>query len=356
MSETAATYLDELKTDYDRVKQDAEFSAQLDEFLCDYLGQPTPLFFAKRFAERLKGAKIYLKREDLNYTGSFRARGVAGQALLAKKLGRREIVVESASGEQAIAAASVARHLGLRVRIYANNIFAAPLLARLKVLGAEIFYKENYQYQDLVNACFLDWLAAPLERYYIPAWPLGPHPLPEITRDFQSFSGLEIFRELSRREKQPPAALLADSALALGVFYPFINTETELVVVEPAFGAADLTPLADGKPAVFQGAYTKVLRLENGQAGVYASPCADLNYPAAPPELAYLHSAGRLVLRKALPEEMQSAAQLLLETEGLTASPQSLSTLAELLRRAPALDRGQALVGVLSGKNLEFGV
>ncbi|MDR1998156.1 MAG: pyridoxal-phosphate dependent enzyme [Candidatus Margulisbacteria bacterium] len=354
VSELSATFLDELKAEYDRLKKDADFSRQLNELLSDYLGQPTPLFFARRFAEYLKGGKIYLKREDLNYTGSAAALNVLGQALLAKQLGRREIIVESAGGEQAWAAASLARHFGLRARIYTSQPLPLLAQAQLRSNGAEVIIKADYQYKDLVNVCVQDWLAEPLERYYIPALPVGPHPLPEITRDLQSFIGLELARAVQRKEQRPPDILAADSALALGAFYPFIKTEAELIVVEPVETIEDLAPLADGQPAVFQGAYTRVLQYANGQAGVYASPCPELNYPAVPPELAYLHATGRLTLSKIPRQELLAAADLFRETEGLNVSLRSAAVLAELIRRAPTAGRAKILTGVLASADLEL--
>lgn len=354
VSELLATYLDELKSEYERIKKDADFSAEFNTLLNDYLGQPTPLFFARRFAEYLKGARIYLKREDLNFSGSAYTLNVLGQSLLAKKLGRREIIVESSGGAQALAAAAVSKHFGLQARIYTDRVLPLLVQAELKRSAVEVFYKEKTQYKDLINFCLLDWLAEPLERYYIPALPVGPHPLPEITRDFQSFIGLEISRALQKKAEPLPNMLVADSALALGVFYPFIKTAADLVVVEPVETPEDPTPLADGQPGVFQGAYTRVLQYPNGQAKTYLSPCVDLAYPAVSPELAYLYSTDRLNVRKTTRQEMTTAADLFRETEGLNVSASSAAVLAELMRAAPAFARDKILVGVLSGTDLEL--
>ena len=351
VSERLYTFLDELKSDYDRIKKDEKFSAELNELLTGYLGRPAPLFFAKKFAEYLKGGKIYLKREDLTYTGSAAAVNVLGHVLLACKLGKREIITVAADEAEALAAALVGRHLDMNVRIYAVQDFCVS--PKIQKSGAQLIVRKDHTLKDLLNVCFLDWQADPIERYFLPFLPVGPQPLPEITRDFQSLLGLEIQELLQDKEKNTPDFILADISMALGAFYPFLKSQTELIVLEPVQGSDTKTPLLDGRPGVFQGAYTKFLQHDNGQLKNYLSPCAGLAYPAAPPELAYLQDNGRITVRKVNQLDITAAADLFRQTEGIQVSMRSAVVLAELMQLAPTVDREKILVGVLHGTELE---
>ena len=351
VSELLYPFLQELAEDYASVKQDEQFSAQLQSLQADYFGRPTPLYFARGFSAYLKGAKIYLKREDLNHTGSALALPVLGHALLAKTLGRRELLTAAVSGVQALAAAAAAARFNLALSVH--TVALPPwICARLQKIGAQIITHADYALPDLSLVCLREWSAEPVERYYIPALPVGPHPLPEITRDFQSRLGLEIQTQTRAKENRVPDYLLADAATAPGAFYPFIQEDTILTVAEPVCTAADLAPLSAGQPGVFQGAYTRVLQHKNGRPRPYFSPCLTA-YPAAPPELAYWHSTERLSVQKTARAEMLSAQELLLRTEGIAVSLDSAAVLAELARLAPALGRDKILVGVLHGTDLE---
>ncbi|MDW8073464.1 MAG: tryptophan synthase subunit beta, partial [Nitrososphaerota archaeon] len=303
--ETLVEPLRELEEAYFRLREDEGFREELNALLRDYAGRPTPLYYASRLTERLGGAKIYLKREDLAFTGAHKINNALGQALLAKRMGKRRLVAETGAGQHGVATATVAALMGFECTVYmgAEDMERQAInVYRMRLLGAEVRRVEagSRTLKDAINEALRDWATNVRDTHYLLGSAVGPHPYPLIVRDFQSVIGLEIRRQIMEREGRLPDVVVAcvgGGSNAIGTFYPFIeDSEVRLVGVEAGGEGLETerhaASLVRGSPGILHGAYSYVLQDEHGQIRATHSVSAGLDYPGVGPEHAYLKESG----------------------------------------------------------------
>ncbi len=363
VSETLMAALDELTVMYDAVKKDPEFWRILAHDLKHYVGRPTPLYFAQRWTEHLKGAKIFLKREDLNHTGAHKINNTVGQALLAKMSGKRRIIAETGAGQHGVATATIAARFGMECHVYmgAKDVERQALnVYRMKLLGAEVIpvHSGTKTLKDALNEAMRDWVTNVDNTFYIIGTAAGPHPYPMIVRDFQSVIGREVLSQLVEMDHPLPDALVAcvgGGSNAIGLFYPFLQHEQVAIYgVEAAgFGietgkhAATLTA---GTPGVLHGNRTYLLTDKNGQIMDAHSISAGLDYPGVGPEHAYLKDRGRVNYVSVTDTEALEAFRELTKTEGIMPALETSHALAYVKKLAPTMKKDQMIVVNLSGR------
>jgi tryptophan synthase beta chain len=364
--ETLMPALEELETVYCEARADPAFQAEFHRLLADYVGRPTPLSYAARLTERLGGARIYLKREDLAHTGAHKINNALGQGLLVKRMGKRRIVAETGAGQHGVASATVAALLGLECVVYMGTIDIArqqPNVFRMKLLGAEVrpVAAGSQTLKDAINEAIRDWVTNVRDTHYLLGSALGPHPYPTIVRDFQSVIGREAREQILEAEGRLPdtcVACVGGGSNAIGLFSGFREDEDVALIGVEAGGegiasgrhAARFADPVKGRLGVIHGTRTYVLQDANGQIADTHSVSAGLDYAAVGPEHAFLRDAERAFYTSATDAEALAAFKLLCETEGIIPALESAHAVAEAVRLAPSMRRDQVLLVNLSGR------
>lgn len=361
--ETLMAALAQLDEEYESVKNDPAFLTELAEDLQNYVGRPTPLYYAKRWSEQLGGAKIYLKREDLNHTGAHKVNNTIGQALLAKRLGKTRIIAETGAGQHGVASATVAARLGLECIVYmgADDVVRqAPNVARMRMLGATVVPVESgtRTLKDALNEAMRDWVTNVDDTFYIIGTVAGPHPYPAMVRDFQAIIGREAKQQSLAHENKLPDALVAcvgGGSNAIGLFHEFLGDDSvQMYGVEPAGLGLETgqhaAPLCKGKPGVFHGNRTYLMQDENGQILGTHSISAGLDYPGVGPEHAWLKDIGRVNYVAVDDEEALQGFRDLTRFEGIIPALESSHALAYATKLAPTMSKDQMIIVNLSGR------
>lgn len=361
--ETLMAALEELSQQYESVKNDPAFIAELTKDFQDYVGRPSPLYYAERWSDSLGGAKIYLKREDLNHTGAHKINNTIGQALLAKRLGKKRIIAETGAGQHGVASATVAARLGLECVVYmgADDIVRqAPNVARMKMLGAEVIGVESgtRTLKDALNEAMRDWVTNVDDTFYIIGTVAGPHPYPAMVRDFQAIIGREAKQQHMEKEGKLPDALIAcvgGGSNAIGLFYDFLPDESVDIYGVEAGGLGLETgqhaaPLCEGKPGVLHGNRTYLMEDENGQILGTHSISAGLDYPGVGPEHAWLKDIGRAKYVAINDDEAMQGFRDLTKFEGIIPALESSHALAYATKLAPTMSKDQTIIVNLSGR------
>ncbi|XJZ25815.1 tryptophan synthase subunit beta [Bacillota bacterium Lsc_1132] len=361
--ETLMRAITELEEAYESAKKDPAFQAEIDRLLKEYVGRETPLYFAENLTKYANGAKIYLKREDLNHTGAHKINNAIGQALLAVRMGKRKIVAETGAGQHGVATATVCALLNLECIIFmgeedikrqALNVFRMELLGA-KVVGVTT---GSATLKDAVNEAFRYWVANIDDTNYLLGSVMGPHPFPMIVRDFQSVIGNETKQQFYQKEKRLPDALVAcigGGSNSMGMFYPFVDDkDVKLYGVEAAgqgietnFHAASLTK---GSPGVLHGALMYLLQDEDGQITEAHSISAGLDYPGVGPEHSYFKEIGRATYTSITDQEALEAFQLLTKLEGIIPALESAHAVAYAVKLAAQMKESESIVVCLSGR------
>lgn len=361
--ETLMSALEDLTLEYDRAKHDPAFHEELQYYLTEYVGRPTPLYSAARLTEALGGAKIYLKREDLNHTGAHKINNTIGQILLTKRMGKPRVIAETGAGQHGVATATVAALFGLDCDVYmgtedmerqALNVFRMRLMGG-RVIGVESGSKTL---KDALNEALRDWATNVRHTHYIIGSVAGPHPFPMLVRDFQSVIGQEARAQILEKEGRLPDALIAcvgGGSNAIGLFHPFLDDEdVRLIGVEGAgFGLntyQHAATLGKGAPGVLHGSMSYLLQDEHGQVQVAHSISAGLDYPGVGPEHSFLKETGRAAYTSATDDEALEAFQVLSRTEGIIPALESAHAVAYAMKLVPTMRKDQIIIIGLSGR------
>ena len=355
--------IQQLEHEYEQARGDAAFWDELDTYRRDYAGRPSPLYFARRLTEELGGARIYLKREDLNHTGAHKINNTLGQALLTKRMGKHRVIAETGAGQHGVATATAAAVLGLECVVYmgAEDVRRQALnVYRMRLLGAECIPVKSGQQtlKDAINEAMRDWMASVDHTHYIIGSVMGPHPFPTIVRDFQAVIGRETKEQLAATEGRLPDAVIAcvgGGSNAAGIFYPFIpDTSVQLIGVEAAGEGLDglrhAATLAKGRPGALHGMLTVVLQDNDGQTQPVHSVSAGLDYPGVGPEHAQWHASGRVEYTSATDDEALDAFELLSRTEGIIPALETAHAVAHAVKIAAAWPADQIVVINVSGR------
>ena len=361
--ETLCRALDELAVEYARAQQDPAFQAELDALLANYVGRPSPLYFAERLTQHAGGAQIWLKREDLNHTGAHKINNTLGQALLTRRMGKRRVIAETGAGQHGVATATACAHFGLPCVVYMGeedirrqrlNVFI------MKMMGAEVrpVTSGSRTLRDAINEAMRDWMASVESTHYILGSAVGPHPFPTIVRDFQSVIGRETIAQSRRQFGRLPEVVVAcvgGGSNAAGMFAPFIEHKAvELVGVEaggrgPTAGD-HAAPLSFGAPGVLHGSYSYVMQDEDGQTSDVHSVSAGLDYPGVGPEHSYWKDSGRVRYTYCRDEQALAAFDLTARNEGILPALESSHAVALALELAAARRPEERVVVCLSGR------
>lgn len=363
VADTLMEALQELKTAYYTYRTDKDFLDELKQELNDYVGRPSPLYFAQRLTSLIGGGKIYLKREDLNHTGAHKINNTVGQALLAKRMGKTRIIAETGAGQHGVATATVAAKLGLECVVYmgaqdierqASNVY------RMKLLGASVVpvTAGSQTLKDALNEAMRDWVSHIDDTYYIIGTVAGPHPYPQMVRDFQAVIGEEARQQLLEKENCLPDALVAcvgGGSNAMGLFYPFLKDETVKIYGVEAGGKGldtglHAASLMVGKPGVLHGNRTYLLCDEFGQVKDTHSVSAGLDYPGVGPEHAYLKDIGRVQYVAINDDEALNAFRTLTQVEGIIPALESSHAVAYAMQLAKTMQSSQRIIVNLSGR------
>ena len=364
--ETLMPALIELEAAFVSAQQDMEFIREFDQLMASFVGRPTPLTYAKRLSEKLGGARIYLKREDLAHTGAHKINNALGQALLVKRMGKNRIVAETGAGQHGVASATAAALLGLECVVYMGVVDIArqePNVFRMKLLGAEVrpVASGTQTLKDAINEAIRDWVTNVRDTHYLLGSALGPHPYPTIVREFQSVIGREAREQTLMEVGRLPDMVIAcvgGGSNAIGVFSGFVNDEqVELIGVEAGGSgietgkhAARFGDPSKGRVGVIHGTRTYVLQNEDGQIAETHSVSAGLDYAAVGPEHALMRDNERAFYTSATDEEALDAFQTLCHTDGIIPALESSHAVAEVLKRAPGMRKDQVILVNLSGR------
>ncbi len=361
--ETLMTALLELETAYEEAIKDAAFTEELSYYLKDYVGRETPLYFAENLTKKLGGAKIYLKREDLNHTGAHKINNAIGQALLAKRMGKKKIVAETGAGQHGVATATACALLNLECVVFmgAEDIKRQQLnVFRMELLGTKVQSVESGSktLKDAVNAALRYWVTNVEDTHYILGSALGPHPFPKIVRDFQRIIGVETRTQILQKEGRLPDAVVAcigGGSNAIGMFHPFVDDESVALYGVEAAGSGLETgrhaaAIAGGQLGVLHGAYMYLLQDENGLVQEAHSISAGLDYPGKGPEHCYLHEMGRAQFDSITDAEALEGLQLLSRTEGILPALESSHAIAYTAKLAKTMPNDSIIVVCLSGR------
>ncbi len=361
--ETLMAALQELEREYEKAKRDKKFQQRLDLLLKTYAGRPTPLFFARRLTEKLGGAKIYLKREDLLHTGAHKINNCLGQGLLVERMGKRRVIAETGAGQHGVATATVCALLGFECVVYMGtedmrrqelNVF------RMRLLGAEVrgVSSGSRTLKDAINEAMRDWVTNVRTTHYLLGSVLGAHPYPTMVRDFHRVIGREARAQILKAEGKLPKAIIAcvgGGSNSIGIFYDFIkDKKVELIGVEAGGRGESLGDHAarfrGGSPGVLQGTFSYVLQDKAGQIALTHSVSAGLDYPSIGPEHAELHDTGRAEYVPASDAEALAATTLLARTEGIIPALESAHAVAEVIKRAPKMKKSEVVIVNISGR------
>ncbi|HET7256109.1 MAG TPA: tryptophan synthase subunit beta [Xanthobacteraceae bacterium] len=363
VAETLMPLILELERAYAAAKQDPLFRKEMDGYLKDYVGRPSPLYFAERLSEHLRGAKIYFKREDLNHTGAHKVNNVLGQILLARRMGKPRVIAETGAGMHGVATATMCAKFGLECIVYMGVVDVErqkPNVLRMRALGAEVRPVESGSktLKDAMNEALRDWVTNVANTFYCIGTVAGPHPYPMMVRDFQSVIGNETREQMLAAEGRLPDSLIAcigGGSNAMGLFHPFLDdTQIEIYGVEAAgHGLASglhAASIAGGRPGVLHGNRTYLLMDADGQINEAHSISAGLDYPGIGPEHAWLNDIGRVKYLSATDEEALAAFQLCSRLEGIIPALEPAHALARAMDLAPQKPRDHLMVLNMSGR------
>ena len=363
VAETLMPALAELERAYAKVRRDRRFRKEFQSYLREYVGRETPLYFAERLTQKLGGAKIYLKREDLCHTGAHKINNTIGQILLARRMGKRRIIAETGAGQHGVATATVAARFGLECEIFMGkedvrrqslNVF------RMKLLGAKVrvVTSGSQTLKDAMNEALRDWVTNVRTTYYLIGSVAGPHPYPEMVRDFQSVIGREARRQILAKENRLPDYLIAcvgGGSNSMGLFFPFLRDRKVKMIGVEAGGLGLNTgkhsaTIQRGAVGVLHGSKSYVLQDDKGQITETHSVAAGLDYPGVGPELSYLRDSGRVEFDSATDKEAIDSLKFLAEIEGIIPALESAHAISVLRRLAPGLSKRQIIIVNLSGR------
>ena len=363
VAETLTHALNELSELYDRAQRDPEFKREFHHDLNHFVGRPTSLYFAERFTRLLGGAKVYLKREDLNHTGAHKICNTVGQALLAKRMGKPRVIAETGAGQHGVATATIAARLGLECDVYmgAEDVRRQSLnVYRMKLMGANVIpvSSGSRTLKDALNEAMRDWVTNVDNTHYIIGTVAGPHPYPMIVRDFASVIGQEARAQMLEREGRLPDTVIAcvgGGSNAMGIFYPFVNDSSVSLVGVEAGGNGLQTgehaaPLNEGKVGVLHGNRTYLMCDDDGQINETHSISAGLDYPGVGPEHAYLKDIGRATYSSATDVEAMEAFRMMNKSEGILAALETSHALAWVVKNAPEMKESEIILVNLSGR------
>jgi len=363
VSETLISALDDLDLMYQRLKNDPVFQAEFDKDMAHYVGRPSPLYHAERWSEKIGGAQIYLKREDLNHTGAHKVNNTIGQALLAKYSGKTRIIAETGAGQHGVASATVAARLGLKCEVFMGEEDVrrqALNVYRMKLLGATVHSVTSgtRTLKDAMNEAMRDWVTNVDDTFYIIGTVAGPHPYPELVRDFQSIIGREARQQCLNQAGRLPDALVAcvgGGSNAIGLFHPFLNDESvEMYGVEAGGDGVETgrhaAPLNDGIPGVLHGSRTYLMEDENGQIIDTHSVSAGLDYPGVGPEHSWLKDIGRVEYVAINDQEALAAFRELTQIEGIMPALETSHALAYAEKMARDMPKDKIIIVNLSGR------
>jgi len=363
VSETLMPLIEEVEQEYNNVRNDSKFQKEFEYYLKNYVGRPSPLFFAKRITEDLGGAKIYFKRDELNHTGAHKINNCMGQILLAKRMGKKRIIAETGAGQHGVATATVCALFGLPCIIYMGEKDIerqSPNVFRMKLLGAEIKSVSNgsKSLKDAMNEALRDWVTNVQDTFYIIGTAAGPHPYPSMVRDFQSVIGKEVRSQIIAEENKLPDLLIAcigGGSNALGLFYDFLDDkEIKMLAVEAAglglSSGKHAASLSGGKPGVLHGNKTYLLQNQDGQIEEAHSISAGLDYPGIGPEHSFLFEQKRVKYVSATDEEALEAFKYCCKTEGIIPALEPAHALAALIKIAPKMSKEEIIVMNMCGR------
>ena len=361
--ETIMNAVNELEATYNKYKDDPEFNRELTELYNEYAGRPSRLYYAERMSKDLGGAKIYLKREDLNHTGSHKINNVLGQMLLAKRMGKPRVIAETGAGQHGVATATVAAMMGMECEIFMgkeDTIRQALNVYRMRLLGAKVHAVESGTgtLKDAVSETFREWTSRIDDTHYVLGSVMGPYPFPTIVRDFQSVISREIKQQIMEKEGRLPDAVLAcvgGGSNAIGAFYHFIEDKSvRLIGCEAAGRGIDTfetaATLNTGRLGIFHGMKSYFCQDEYGQIAPVYSISAGLDYPGIGPEHAYLHDIGRAEYVAITDDEAVDAFEYLSKIEGIIPAIESAHAVAYAMKLAPQMDKDQIMVINISGR------
>ena len=364
VSETLMPLILSLESEYEKVKSDKSFWKEMDFFLKDYVGRPSPLYFSERLTEHFGGAKIYLKRDELNHTGAHKINNVLGQILLAKRMGKKRIIAETGAGQHGVATATVCARFGLKCIVFMGKTDVerqAPNVFRMKLLGADVVSVTSGRgtLKDAMNEALRDWVTNVEDTFYCIGTVAGPHPYPAMVRDFQSIIGTETKQQILDKEGRLPDSLIAcigGGSNAMGLFFPFLDDKDVKMFGVEAGGkgvnnkmehAASLT---GGRPGILHGNRTYLLQDKNGQIIEGHSISAGLDYPGIGPEHSYLHDIGRVEYVSITDEESLDAFKLCCEKEGIIPALEPSHALAYVKKIAPKLPKDHIMIMNMCGR------
>ncbi len=363
VAETLMPLILDLEREYNAAKADPAFKAEFEDLLEHYVGRPSPLYFAPRLTEHFGGGQIWFKREELNHTGAHKINNCIGQILLAIRMGKTRIIAETGAGQHGVATATVCARFGLPCVIYMGAVDVArqqPNVFRMKLLGAEVIPVESgaKTLKDAMNEAMRDWVANVHDTFYIIGTAAGPHPYPELVRDFQSVIGKEARAQMLARTGRLPDLLLAavgGGSNAIGLFHPFLDDpEVKMIGIEAAGHGIETgehaASLTGGGPGILHGNKTYLLQDEDGQITEAHSISAGLDYPGIGPEHSWLHDIGRVDYLPITDNEALEAFQLCCKLEGIIPALESAHALAALPKVAPALDKDRIVLVNVSGR------
>ena len=364
VSETLMPLILSLESEYEKAKIDKSFWKEMDFFLKDYVGRPSPLYFSERLTEHFGGAKIYLKRDELNHTGAHKINNVLGQILLAKRMGKKRIIAETGAGQHGVATATVCARFGLKCIVFMGKTDVerqAPNVFRMKLLGADVVSVTSGRgtLKDAMNEALRDWVTNVEDTFYCIGTVAGPHPYPSMVRDFQSIIGTETKQQILDKEGRLPDSLIAcigGGSNAMGLFFPFLDDKDVKMFGVEAGGkgvnnkmehAASLT---GGRPGILHGNRTYLLQDQNGQIIEGHSISAGLDYPGIGPEHSYLHDIGRVEYVSITDEESLDAFKLCCEKEGIIPALEPSHALAYVKKIAPKLPKDHIMIMNMCGR------
>ena len=361
--ETLMAALEQLETEYQAARNDRSFDEQFQQLLRDFVGRPSPLYFAKRLTESIGGAQIWLKREDVNHTGAHKINNTIGQALLTQRMGKTRVIAETGAGQHGVATATACAHFGLPCVVYmgAEDVRRqGPNVRSMELLGAEVRAVESGSrtLRDAINEAMRDWMGSVADTHYILGSVVGPHPFPTIVRDFQSVIGRETIEQSQQRFNSLPdivVACVGGGSNAAGMFYPFIeHKDVELIGVE-AGGSGDqpgqhAAPLTFGQPGVLHGSYSYVMQDDHGQTSDVHSISAGLDYPGVGPEHSHWKATGRVNYIRCLDQDALEAFDMLASHEGIIPALETSHAISAAIKIAKTRSANERLVICLSGR------
>lgn len=356
--ETLAPAIEELEKNYLKIRNDKNFKKELGRLLIDYAGRPTPIYFAKNLTKIIGGAKIYLKREDLLHGGAHKINNTLGQALLAKRMGKKRIIAETGAGQHGVATAMACASLGLKAEIYmgyVDTLRQKQNVFRMELLGAKVHAVKSGSktLKDAINEAMRDWITNVDSTYYLLGSAVGPHPYPLMVRDFQAVIGTEIKKQM-KKIPNVVIACVGGGSNAIGTFYPLIDTNTRIIGIE-AGGKGVKTklhsaPLTAGKKGVLHGMMTYLMQDNDGQISETHSISAGLDYPGVGPEHAFLKDENRVEYKAVTDDEVIDAFLILTRTEGIIPALESAHAIAHAIKISKKMKKTESIVVTLSGR------